>query len=241
MKLDVLAVAAHPDDAELAIGGTLAKLAANGNRVGILDLTRGELGTRGTPEIRAEEAAQAAEILGLAWRGNLGLPDGRIEDTPAQRLPVINALRVHRPRLLLINAPTDRHPDHGAAQALVRNAAFFAGLRKYPGAEGPAHRPERVYSYIQDEYLTPSFILDVSGYMDVKLAAIRAYGSQFYDPTSTEPATYIASERFLDYIRARAVHFGHLIGTQAGEGFLSERPVAVTDLFATLPPDALTP
>jgi len=236
--LDVLVLAAHPDDAELACGGTLAKLTAEGHRVGIADLTRGELGTRGTPAIRAQEAADAAGILGLSLRENLGLRDGFFRHDEAHLLAVIRSVRRHRPRIVLTNAPEDRHPDHGRAATLVREAAWLAGLRNIEtedeGQPQTAHRPERLFHFIQDRYLHPSFVVDVTAHIDTKWAAIRAYKSQFHDPNSSEPETYISSPAFLDFLQARAQAMGHLIGTPHGEGFISSTPVKVPGLMDLL-------
>jgi len=231
----VLAVAAHPDDAELACAGTLAKLTAQGHAAAILDLTRGELGTRGTADLRDLEAAQAARILGVQ-RANARMADGFFQNDPDHQRRLIGYIRAFRPRLVLANAPEDRHPDHGRAGALIRDACFLAGLRRietqcpFTGQPQQAHRPQLVLHYIQDKYLTPSLVVDISGYFDTKLAAIRAYGSQFYDPNSPEPDTYISSPQFWQQIEARCRMVGHLVGAEYGEGFIAPGPLRYDSL-----------
>ena len=238
MKLDILVFAAHPDDAELACSGTIMRMIALGHKVGIIDLTAGELGTRGTPELRAQEAAASSAIMGLQVRENLGMRDGFFQLDEAHQLQIIRAIRRYQPEVLLINAPTDRHPDHGRGSELVRNAAFLSGLRRIETEDGgimqEAWRPKKVWRYIQDQLLMPSFVVDVTDYFDRKIDAIRAFGSQFHDPNSKEPETYISSRNFLDVIQARCQEMGHLIGVQYGEGFISERPVRVDDLLSHL-------
>jgi bacillithiol biosynthesis deacetylase BshB1 len=229
--LDVLVLCAHPDDAELGCGGTLAKLAASGKSVGVVDLTRGELGTRGTPESRAVEALEASRILGLALRGNLALPDGKLNPADTiQREAVIQAIRLYRPTIVLTNAPADRHPDHGNGCRLVTESAFLSGLRQWTtvcpltGETQDAHRPDSVFQFIQDQYITPSFVVDISQHFELKMQAIRAYGSQFHvagQLERAEPVTYISRPVFLEYVTARARHMGHLAGVDYGEGFIS--------------------
>ena len=235
MKLDVLALAAHPDDAELACSGTLAKLIAQGKQVGVVDLTRGELGTRGTADLRDEEAAASKAILGLHVRENLRFRDGFFKNDEAHQLEVIRCIRRFRPEVLLINAPMDRHPDHGRASALGRESAFLSGLVKisteWDGEVQKPWRPRKVFRYIQDHRLEPSFVVDISAHFDTKMASIKAFKSQFFDPDSSEPMTYIASEHFLLQVEARAREFGHLIGVEYGEGFIAERPLKVDDLL----------
>jgi N-acetylglucosamine malate deacetylase 1 len=237
-KLDILAIAAHPDDAELSCSGTLLKMAALGKKIGILDLTRGELGTRGTPEIRDQEAAAAAKILGLHCRVNLGYRDGFFQNDEAHQRGIIEVIRRFRPEIVLINAPHDRHPDHGRGSALARDAAFFSGLRRietsYRGVPQDAWRPAKVWKYIQDQFIMPDFVVDITDHIEGKLASIRAFSSQFYSPGSNEPETYISSQAFWDFILARASEMGHLGGVRYGEGFLSEKPLLVPDLTAHL-------
>ena len=238
MKLDILVIAAHPDDAELGCGGTLAKQISRGFKVGIADLTRGELGTRGTPEIRTKEAEQASAILGITVRENLELEDGFFENNRESRLKVIQVIRKYQPDIVITNAVEDRHPDHGQAARLVNDACFLAGLSKiqtdlHRKAQQP-WRPRALYHFIQARYIQPDVIVDISDYWDKKEAAFMAYASQMYNPQSTEPATYIASREFLDLVHARAVEFGNAIGKKYGEGFLVNRTIGVsllTDLL----------
>ena len=232
-KLDVLAIAAHPDDAELGCGGTLAKMAAMGRKVGILDLTRGELGTRGSIDKRAIEAENASKILGLSVRLNLGLPDGFLTNSAEQKLAVVTVLRRFKPELVLLNAPKDRHPDHGNGSVLASEACFLSGLSKiqtyHEGVSQGAWRPAKVWHYLQDLLLMPSCVVDISGHYDQKIAAIRAFDSQFYNPESEEPMTYISSLDFIHFVEARAREMGHLVGCTFGEGFIQERPLKVDD------------
>ncbi|MCX7636692.1 MAG: bacillithiol biosynthesis deacetylase BshB1 [Cyclobacteriaceae bacterium] len=238
MKLDILVFAAHPDDAELGCGGTLAKHAEKGFKVGIADLTRGELGTRGTPEIRAKEAEKAAQILGLAVRENLGLPDGFFQNEPKTQLKLISVIRKYQPDIVIANAVDDRHPDHGRAAKLVNDSCFLAGLSKiatfYEGKDQLPWRPRALYHFIQARYISPDIIVDISDYWDKKEASYMAYQSQMFNPDSTEPATYIASKEFLELVKARAVEFGNAIGKRYGEGFTVNRKIGVnllTDLI----------
>lgn len=235
MKLDVLAIAAHPDDVELACGGTLLKLAAQGRKTGILDLTRGELGSRGSADLRDEEAAAASRVLGLSMRHNLAFRDGFFQNDETHQRGIIAVLRHYRPDVVLINAPYDRHPDHGRASELARDAAFLAGLRRIETTwEGKAQepwRPAKVWKYIQDQLILPDFVVDITPYFEGKMAAIRAYGSQFYNPESGEPETYISSPDFMNSIEARTKEMGHLIGVSRGEGFLTDKPLRVENLL----------
>ncbi len=238
MKLDVLAFGAHPDDVELSCSGTISKLKAQGKKVGIIDLTRGELGTRGTAEIRDREAAASARILGLEVRENLGFRDGFFVEDEVHQIPVIKVLRKYQPEIILINAPHDRHPDHAKGSGLVRNAAFLSGLRRIKTTsdgeiQQPWH-PKKIFKYIQDFYLEPSFVFDISEHWETKMAAIRAFASQFYDPDSDEPSTYISSPNFLKYLESRCREFGHRIRTTYGEGFVSETIPKVDDLFSLI-------
>ncbi|SFR48069.1 bacillithiol biosynthesis deacetylase BshB1 [Robiginitalea myxolifaciens] len=234
MKLDVLVFGAHPDDAELGAGATIAKEIAQGKKVGIIDLTRGELGTRGTAEIRDAEAAKAGEILGLSVRENMGFADGFFRNDRQHQLAIIQKVRQYRPDIVLCNAVEDRHIDHGRGSELVSDACFLSGLIKIPtnhnGDAQEAWRPKNVYHYIQWKNLTPDFALDVSGFMDQKLAAIGAYASQFYDPNSEEPQTPISSKNFTDSVEYRARDLGRLIGVEHAEGFNVSRLPAVRQL-----------
>jgi bacillithiol biosynthesis deacetylase BshB1 len=235
MKLDILAVGVHPDDVELSCAGTLLKAMQSGRKAGILDLTRGELGTRGTAEIRMKEAAAAAEILGISVRDNLGMADGFFKNDPEHQLRIIEKIRQYQPEIVLCNAITDRHPDHGRASQLVSEACFYAGLRKVEttldGKPQEAWRPKVVYHYIQDRNLKPDFIVDVSDFAEKKLESILAYASQFYQPGSNEPVTPISSKEFLQINRNRMMIWGREINVLYGEGFTVERAIGVRDLF----------
>lgn len=235
MKLDILAFGAHPDDVELSAAGTMVKHAALGLKTGVVDLTRGELGTRGTPELRLKEAAAAGRIMGLQARENLGMRDGFVENSEAYQLQVIEMIRKYQPEILLCNAPQDRHPDHGNACTLVREAAFKAGLKNikthHQGVSQEAWRPQWVYMYIQFQDFVPDFIVDITGYEDKKMDAIMAYGSQFYDPASKEPETVISSKGFKDSLIARTKEWGRQIYVEHGEGFLKERVLGVDKLI----------
>ena len=234
MKLDILAVGAHPDDVELGCGATLSKEISLGKKVGILDLTRGELGTRGSAEIRDKEAKNAAKILGVEFRENLAFADGFFLNNKTNQLEIIKILRKYKPTIVLCNAIDDRHIDHSKGSKLVSDACFLSGLIKIEtqldGVVQDAWRPKHVYHYIQWKNLEPDFVVDVSGFIDTKLEAVKAYSSQFYDPKSTEPSSPISSKNFLDSIVYRAQDLGRLIGTSHAEGFNTERYVAVENL-----------
>jgi bacillithiol biosynthesis deacetylase BshB1 len=231
MPVDVLAIAAHPDDIELGCAGTLVRLAQAGRRFGIVDLTRGEMGTRGDARLRAQEAGRSAEILGAAFRETLDFGDGGLAVTRENELVLIEVIRREQPRLILTSYPEDRHPDHGRAGRLVTDAAFYAGLRKLP-TRHPAHRPQQTL-YFSTAYLhPPTFVVDVTGAMEKRRAAVLAYSSQFHDPSSAEPETLLSQETFLKMIDARARHFGFLVGVEFGEGFVSKRPPRVDDPVA---------
>jgi N-acetylglucosamine malate deacetylase 1 len=235
MKLDILVIAAHPDDAELACSGTIASHIAKGYKVGILDLTQGELGTRGTPEMRLIEAENSGKILGLSSRENLRFKDIYFKDDTEHQLGIIKVIRKYRPEIILANAVTDRHPDHGKGASLASNACFMSGLRKIETFDGNTNqspwRPNFIYHYIQNNYIKPDFVVDVSDFWDVKLASIKAFKSQFFDPENKEPASFISSEEFLDFIEARAREYGHSINVKYGEGFTVERMLGIKDLF----------
>lgn len=235
MKLDILAFGAHPDDVEISAGGTLAHQASLGYKCGIVDLTRGDLGTRGTPEIRDKEALDAAKVLGLEVRENLRFRDGFFQNDEEHQLAVIRMVRKYRPEVVLANAPTDRHPDHGRGGDLVKTAAFLAGLRKITteldGEEQEAYRPRLVLHYVQFQNLKPGVILDIGDHIETKMKAIKAYQSQFYDPNSEEPATVISSQNFLESIRYRARDMGRVIGKEYGEGFLSSQDLGIGDIM----------
>jgi bacillithiol biosynthesis deacetylase BshB1 len=235
-KLDILAFAAHPDDAELACSGTLIKHAQQGKKVGIVDLTQGDLGTRGSVEIRAKEAADSAKILGLSARENLKMPDGFFDETEENLQKIIYAIRKYQPEVIIANAVSDRHPDHGRGSQIVSRACFLSGLVRIETSDDgeiqQPWRPKNIYHYIQFRYIKPDFVVDITDVWEQKLASIKAFKSQFYDPNSDEPSTLIASENFLKYIEARAMEFGASIEVGYGEGFTVERPLAISDLLS---------
>ncbi|WP_395785771.1 bacillithiol biosynthesis deacetylase BshB1 [Aquirufa sp.] len=234
MKLDILVMAAHPDDAELACSGTIRKHLALGKKVGIVDFTRGELGTRGTPEIRLAESSAATEILGIQVRENIGLADGFFVNDQVSQLKLIEVIRAYKPDIVLANALEDRHPDHGKGAQLAIDACFLSGLRKIEtsqnGEKQTEWRPKQVFHYIQDRYLEPDFVIDITEHWSMKEAAIRAFRSQFFDPNSNEPASYISSPEFLHFIEARAREMGHKIGVTYGEGFQTQKTITIQDL-----------
>jgi N-acetylglucosamine malate deacetylase 1 len=236
MKLDILVFASHPDDAELGCGGTIAKHTGMGNRVGIVDLTRGELGTRGTPETRSEEAAQSAKLLGVSARENLQLSDGFFQNDPESQLILVRAIRKFQPRIILANAIYDRHIDHGKGASLAYDASFLSGLIKIEtideqGNKQKPWRPDAVYHYVQSQFIKPDFVVDISAQWEIKMKAIRAFSSQFFNPDSKEPETYISKPGFLRMLEARAIEYGHAIGTDYGEGFTVRRLIGVENLF----------
>jgi bacillithiol biosynthesis deacetylase BshB1 len=238
MKLDLLVFAAHPDDAELACSGTILKYTSEGKKVGVVDLTQGELGTRGNAQLRAQEAAASAEILGLAIRENLGLRDGFFLNDEINRLKVIEAIRKYQPEIVLANALSDRHPDHGRASELINDAVFLSGLTKIEtqldGQGQKPWRPRLLLHYIQDRYIQPDILIDITPYWEQKLASIRAFRSQFFDPKSTEPDTYISSPDFLNALEARCREFGKAIQATYAEGFTSKKLLGVKSLFDLL-------
>ncbi len=234
MKLDILAFGAHPDDVELGCGGTISKEIALGKKVGIIDLTRGELGTRGSAEIRNQEAEDAAKILGVSVRENLDMRDGFFVNDESHQLEIIQMLRKYKPEIVLCNAIDDRHIDHGKGSQLVSDACFLSGLMKIEteinGEKQEAWRPKLVYHYIQWKHITPDFVVDITGYNDKRVEAIMAYSSQFFNPNSDEPETLIASKNFLESLNYRAQDLGRLIGTDYAEGFTVERYLGVNSL-----------
>lgn len=235
VAVDILAFGAHPDDVEMSAGATLAKEIAGGKTVGIVDLTQGELGTRGTPEIRKQEALNAAKILGASFRVNLGLADGFFQNDRQSQLKVIEVLRLARPKIVLCNALQDRHIDHPKGSELVSDSCFLSGLRKietlHHGSAQDPWRPAQVYHYIQWNDIEPNFVVDVTGFMEQKLASVFAYKSQFFDPNSKEPQTPISTENVRDSLTYRYRNLGRLIGTDFGEGFNTKRYVATRSLF----------
>lgn len=237
MKLDILVFSAHPDDAELACAGTIARYARQGKKVGVIDLTRGEMGTRGTEELRKKEALDSAEILGLAIRENLELADAFFVNDREHQLKLVRQIRRYRPEIVLANAPEDRHPDHGRAGKLALDSCFISGLRKVEtelnGVAQEAWRPRLFLHYLQDKLLKPDILIDISETIDVKIASIKAFKSQFHNKeyTSQEPQTYISTPQFLDVITGRSAEFGKLIGTAHAEAYISPKWLGVDDLF----------
>ena len=235
MKLDILAIMAHPDDAELSCGGTLITHAKKGLKTGIIDLTQGEMGTRGTPEERREEAQNAGKILRLSIRENLGMRDAFFTNDEVHQLQIIQKIRQYQPEIVITNTPYDRHPDHGRSMQLVEEATFKSGLQKIPtelNGERQSHwRPSKMYHVIQSVSLEPDFLVDISDSMEEKMEAIKAYKTQFYDPESKEPETYISSPGFMKMLEARAAEYGHRIGVKYAEGFKLNQFLGVRNLF----------
>jgi bacillithiol biosynthesis deacetylase BshB1 len=229
MPVDVLAIAAHPDDVEMTCAGTLMRLVERGRRFGIVDLTQGEMGTRGTRETRRREAERAAEILGAEFRETLDFGDGGIAMSRQQELALMDVIRRERPRLVITAYPDDRHPDHARAGRLVTDAAFYAGLRKIETAHG-AHRPQQTIYFSTVYVREPDFVVDITPVIEKRRAAVRAFASQFHSEASAEPETVLSQRTFLEAIDARARHFGFLIGVEFGEGFVSKRPPRIDDL-----------
>jgi len=234
MKLDILAIGAHPDDVELGCGATIAKAVTEGKKVGILDLTRGELGTRGSAEIRDKEAAESAKILGIAVRENLAFADGFFVNDKKHQIEIIKIIRKYQPDVVLCNAVADRHIDHPKGSQLTSEACFLSGLVKVEtqleGNIQKAWRPKHVYHYIQWQNLEPDFVVDVGDFIKTKIAAVKAYDSQFYNPDSKEPVSPITSKNFLDSITYRAQDLGRIIGADYAEGFTAERYIAIKSL-----------
>ncbi len=234
MKLDILAFGAHPDDVELGCGATIAKEVSLGKKVGIVDLTRGELGTRGSADLRDKEAAHAAKILGVSIRENVRFADGFFTNDKDHQLAIIQMIRKYQPDVVLCNAIDDRHIDHPKGSKLVSDACFLSGLQKIEtvmdGDVQEKWRPKQVYHYVQWKPIDPDFVVDVTGFMETKIAAVQAYASQFFDPESTEPETPITSKNFIESIDYRAKDLGRLIGVAHAEAFTSERYVAVENL-----------
>ena len=234
MKLDILAFASHPDDVELGASGTLMTHINQGKKVGIVDITKGELGSRGSAELRAKEASIASELMGVSARVNLDLGDGFFNNSEKELKKVIEQIRYFQPDVVLCNAHSDRHPDHSRGSELVSRACFLAGLNKIEtnlhGKNQEHWRPQSVYHYIQDNWINPDFIIDITEVFDRKMDAINAYSSQFFNPKSDEPSTPISSIEFMEHIKGRAIAFGRIIGVKYGEGFTVERALGVKDL-----------
>ena len=230
MKVDILAIGAHPDDVELGCGGNLAKLISEGKKVAIVDLTQGELGTRGTNITRAQEAASASEILGISARENLKMKDGFILNSEEYQMQIVKMIRKYQPEIVLANAVDDRHPDHAKAAKLVSDACFLSGLVKIEteldGEHQKQWRPKQVFHYIQWKHITPDFVIDISNFMEKKIEACLAYKTQFYDPDSKEPMTPIATKDFLESLTYRAQDLGRLSGVEFAEGFTTEKLLA---------------
>jgi bacillithiol biosynthesis deacetylase BshB1 len=237
-KLDILAFGAHPDDVELGCGGTLLGAIKEGKKVGVIDLTQGELGTRGTVAQRLKEAQLASKILGLTVRENLGMLDGFFTNDHAHQMLIVETIRRFQPSILFVNAPEDRHPDHGRASQLVEQAAFLSGLAKiettHNGIAQAAWRPTQVFHYIQSRSLTPNFVVDISAHMDKKMESILAHTSQFYDPNSNEPETFISGTAFLEFVKGRAKELGQQIGVQYAEGFITKKLLGIGGLDAII-------
>jgi len=231
LKLDILAFGAHPDDVELGAGGLLAKQHYLGSKTGIIDLTQGELGTRGTIEDRRNESLNAAKILGLSVRQNLAFPDGFFQNNTENQLEVIKQIRLYKPDVIICNAPTDRHPDHGKGSNLVADAVFYSGLRKieteWMGKKQLCWRPRLVLHYIQFLPIEPTVVIDISGFMEIKLNAVKAYSSQFYKENSEEPETVISKKGFLESVSYRNQDLGRIIGTEYAEGFIVNRYIGI--------------
>jgi len=234
-KIDVLAVGVHPDDVELSCAGTLEMLRRSGKKTGILDLTKGEMGTRGNEEIRMKESMQAASVLGVEFRVQLDLPDAKFEINSESIEKIIRVIRASAPDIILCNAPHDRHPDHGKASELVRQAAFYSGLSKWKtfwkNKEQIPHRPVNLFYYIQDYFIQPHIVVDITQAIEVKMNAIRAYSSQFYNPLSREPETPISGKDFMEVVISKMRMMGRYIQKEFAEGFISPRPVGVKNLF----------
>ena len=236
-KIDVLVIAAHPDDAELFCGGTILSHVAQGKKVAVLDLTRGELGSRGTVETRTSEANKAAGILGLSFRENLGFADGFFQNDREHQLQIVRKIREHRPELILTNAVRDRHPDHGKAAQLVVDACFLSGLIKveteWGGKMQEPWRPAHIYHFIQTDYIKPDFIVDISKFFEKKIEAVSAYKTQFFSPdyNSDEPQTLISSPEYMKFLEGRAREFGQAVRVEYGEGFTKVRDLGVSSLF----------
>lgn len=235
MNIDILAFGAHPDDVEISCGGTLLRYADEGKQIAIVDLTRGELGTRGSADLRMEECKAASQILGLVDRVNLEMSDGFFEENEAHLHQIIREIRHFRPKLILANSIKDRHPDHGRAAALVARAAFLSGLPKIiterNGITQEAYRAPMLLHYIQDMYIEPDVVLDVSAYAEEKIKVVQCFSSQFYDPNSTEPETPISNAHFFEFMKGRMLQFGRPIGAKYAEGFTVNRTLGVNDLF----------
>lgn len=238
LKLDLLAFGVHPDDVELGCSGTILATIAQGKKVGIIDLTQGELGTRGTADTRKVEAENAAKVLGVSIRENLKMADGFFQNDEAHQRKVMKVIRKYQPEIILCNAPEDRHPDHGRSAQLVADAAFLSGLRKIEtiedGKPQEAWRPKYVFHYLQDRFLQPGFVFDISEFHDKKIESILCYSTQFHNPLLNEPQTYISSPEFLDSVKARAMMLGKRIGVKFAEGYISTKMIGINNFDAII-------
>ncbi len=236
MNLDILAFGAHPDDVELGASGTLINHVKKGYKCGVVDLTNGELGTRGTAETRKSEAKAASKIMGLLVRENLNMADGFFQNDKTHKLEIVRMIRKYRPQIVLCNAVSDRHPDHGRGSDLIKDAVFLSGLLKVEttdsGIKQEAWRPAAVYHYIQDRFIRPDFVVDISEVWEQKMESVLAYKTQFYQPGSSEPETAISTKEFLDFLKGRAIEFGRPAGYQYAEGFTVERTPGISDMFS---------
>lgn len=246
MNVDILAFGAHPDDTELCCAGTLAALVDQGKKVAVVDLTQGQMGTRGTPKLRLKEAAKAAAILGLSSRDNLGMKDSEIENRREHQLKIIRKVRFYKPHICFITAPSDRHPDHGDATRLLIDALFYSGLKKIEtqdanGNKQEPHRPAHILHYMQDQPFDPDFVFDITDTIDTKEKAIKAFASQFHvENPGDEPETYISSINFFESLRARAMHYGHLAGFRYAEAFkYYQKPAPLSSLNAFFETDPI--
>ena len=235
MHVDILVIMAHPDDAELSCSGTILSSISNGMSVGIIDLTKGELGTRGNEKIRLKEADDSAKVLGVKFRDNLGLRDGFFDSNEKSVLSLIEKIRLHTPNIIITNAKIDRHPDHENASKLVKKASFLSGLikikTKINNKNQDLFRPNIILYCIQNNYINPDFIVDISKYFDKKIESIKCFKSQFYNPKSEEDESFISTEGFMNFINARSVEMGHSIGVKHGEGFTSDSKIKIDNLF----------
>ena len=238
MKVDILAFAAHPDDIEISAAGTLLKHIAQGKKVAIVDLTSGELGSRGSGEIRLVEATNSAKILGIEHRLNLKMADGFFDLSQENKLKIIETIRKFQPTIVLANAVNDRHPDHGRAAQLVSEACFLSGLNKietsFEGNKQAPWRPKAVYHYVQDIFIKPDFVVDITPYVGKKIEALKAFKTQFFDPNSKEPLTPISGEKYFDFLKGRWMDFGRSIGVDYAEGYTVNRPIGIEDLTTIL-------
>ena len=240
MKLDILAFGVHPDDIELSCAGTLLVEKNKGKKVGIIDLTRGELGTRGTAETREEEAGNSAKILGVDVRDNLEMADAFFRNDEENQRKIITVLRKYQPEIVLCNAPDDRHPDHGRSARLVADATFLAGLRKIETFDGKVKqeiwKPSYVFNYVQDQYFTPTFVIDITDVIDTKIEAIKAFKTQFFSSglNDKEPQTYISTPEFLESVINRSKMYGKMIGVKHAEGYISKKMIGINSFDALI-------